>query len=168
MSPAFLAWGIPARTSGLLDEQHNQSCGSEYSRKGPGPLSFVACGDERTPPRVRDFRFQHRCEDNLADAPRAYCNPQNGKWISADSVSRIALWKVWSVHWLRRSVVTYSLLDTSDAEALFCVSGFSDHVERFVFRCSLNFLENAVSEIGISVPSTNVFNIITVGHMKRI
>ena len=27
-----------------------------------------ACGDERTPPRVRDFRIQHKCEDNLADA----------------------------------------------------------------------------------------------------
>ena len=131
-------------------------------------LSFVACCDERTPPRVRDFRFQHRCEDNLADALRACANPHNGKWISADSVSRIALWKVWSVHWLRRPMVTYSLLDTRDAEALFCVSGFSGHVERFVSRCSLNSLENAVSEIGIFVPSTNVCNIITVGHMKRI
>ena len=30
-APAFLAWGISARTSGLLDEQHNQTCGSEYS-----------------------------------------------------------------------------------------------------------------------------------------
>ena len=30
-APAFLAWGIPARTPGSLDEQHNQTCGSEYS-----------------------------------------------------------------------------------------------------------------------------------------
>ena len=42
--------------------------------EGPGPLSFVACGDERTPPRVRDFRFQHRCEDN----PQSLC--QLSKW----------------------------------------------------------------------------------------
>ena len=48
--------------------------------------------------RVRDFRFQHRCEDNLADAFRACANSQNGNWISADSVSTITLWKVWSVH----------------------------------------------------------------------
>ena len=46
----------------------------------------VACGDERTPPRVRDFRFQHKCEDNLANALRACANSQNGNWISADSV----------------------------------------------------------------------------------
>ena len=92
--------------------------------EGLGPLSFVACGDERTPPRVRDFRFQHRCEDNLPDALRAYANCHNGNWISADSVSRIALWKVWSVHRLRRPMVTCSLQDTGDAEALFCVSFF--------------------------------------------
>ena len=66
--------------------------------ESPGPLSFVACGDGRTPSRVRDFRFQHRCKDNLVDALRAYANSQNGDWISADSVSRIALWKVWFVH----------------------------------------------------------------------
>ena len=40
------------------------------------PLSFVACGDERTPPRVRDFRLQHKFEDNLADALRAHANSQ--------------------------------------------------------------------------------------------
>ena len=66
--------------------------------EGPGPLSFVACGNERTPPRVRDFRIQHRCEDNIADVLRAYANSQNGNWISADSIRRIALWKVWPVH----------------------------------------------------------------------
>ena len=59
--------------------------------EGPGPLSFVACSDERTPPRVRDFRFQHRCEDNLADALRACANSQNGDWISADTISRTAI-----------------------------------------------------------------------------
>ena len=31
-------------------------------------------------------------------ALRACANSQNGNWISADSVSRIELWKVWSVH----------------------------------------------------------------------
>ena len=39
--------------------------------------------------------------------------------------------------------------------------------EEFVVRHSLNPLENAVSEIGIFVPSMNDFNIIIVGHMKR-
>ena len=39
-----------------------------------------------------------RCEDNLADALRACANSQNGNWISAGSVSRIALWKVCPVH----------------------------------------------------------------------
>ena len=92
--------------------------------EGSGPLSFVACGNERTPPRVRDFRFQHKCEDNLADALRACANSQNGNWISAASVSRITLWKGRSVNWLRQSMVTCSLLDTSDIEALFYVSGF--------------------------------------------
>ena len=66
--------------------------------EGSGPLSFVACGNERTPPRVRDFRFQHKCEDNLADALRACANSQNGNWISASAVSRIILWKGRSVN----------------------------------------------------------------------
>ena len=64
-------------------------------------------------------------------------------------------------------MVTYSLLDTSEFEAQFCVS---------VFVATLNnscvgarwIPGNTVSKIGIFVPSTNVFNIITVGHMKRI
>ena len=66
------------------------------SDEGLGSLSFVACGDECTPPRVRDFRFQHRCEDNLDDALRARANSQNGNWISVDSISRTAHSKVCS------------------------------------------------------------------------
>ena len=68
-------------------------------------------------------------------------------------------------------MVTYDspLLDTSNAEALFYVSGFSSHVLKdSYFGCSLNYLETAVSEIGIFVLQRNDFNIITVGHMKRI
>ena len=86
---------------------HNSHDARRCFEEGPGPLPFVACGDERTPPRVRDFRLQHRCKHNFADALRACANSQDGNWISADSISRIALWKVWSVHWLRRSLVTY-------------------------------------------------------------
>ena len=92
---ASLLWSTGSNTCICHDSHDARRCFDE----GPGPLSFVACGDERTPPRVRDFRFQHKCEhNNLADALRAYANSQNGKGISADSVSRNALWKVWSVH----------------------------------------------------------------------
>ena len=45
-----------------------------------------------------------------------------------------------------------------------CVCG---HAEQFVYWCWL-YPWKHVSEIGIFVPSTSVFNIITVGHMKRI
>ena len=47
---------------------------------------------------VCDFRFQHRCEDNLADALRACANSQNDDWISAHTISRTAIWKTWSEH----------------------------------------------------------------------
>ena len=89
-----LLWSTGSDTCICHDSHDARRCFDE----GPGPLSFVACGDERTPPRVRDFRIQHRCEDNRADVFRAYANSQNGNWISADSISRFALWKVWSVH----------------------------------------------------------------------
>ena len=49
-------------------------------------------------PRVHDFRFQHRCEDNLADVLRACVNSQDGNWISADTISRTAIWKIWTEH----------------------------------------------------------------------
>ena len=75
---------------------HNSHDARRRFDEGPGPLSFVACGDERTPLPVRDFRFQHRCEDNLADALRACANSQDGNWISADTISRIAIWKIWT------------------------------------------------------------------------
>ena len=39
--------------------------------------------------------------------------------------------------------------------------------EGFVFQVLVEFSGNAVSAIGIFVPSTNDFNIITVGHMQR-
>ena len=45
--------------------------------KGPGPLSFVACGDERRLLRVCDFRFQHKCEDNCR-CPQSLC--QLSRW----------------------------------------------------------------------------------------
>ena len=89
-----LLWSTGSDTCICHDSHDARRCFDE----GPGPLSFVACGNERTPPRVRDFRIQHRCEDNIADVLRAYANSQNGNWISADSISRIALWKVWPVH----------------------------------------------------------------------
>ena len=91
---ASLLWSTGSDTCVCHDSHDARRCFDE----GRGPLSFVACGNERTPPRVRDFRIQHMCEDNLADALRSCANSQNGNWISADSVSRIALWKVWSVH----------------------------------------------------------------------
>ena len=87
--------GAQGATLAFVTDSHDaRRCFDE----GPGPLSFVVCGDERTLPRVHDFRIQHRCEDNLADVLRAYASSTNGNWISADSISRIALWKVWSVH----------------------------------------------------------------------
>ena len=89
-----LLWSTRSDTCICHDSHDARRCFDE----GPGPLSFVACGNERTPPRVRDFRIQHRCEDNIADVLRAYADSQNGNWISADSISRIALRKVWPVH----------------------------------------------------------------------
>ena len=89
-----LLWSTGSDTCVCHNSQDARRCFDE----GRGPLSFVACGDERTPPRVRDFRFQHRCEDNLADALRACANCQDGKWISADTISRTAIWKIWSEH----------------------------------------------------------------------
>ena len=76
---------------------HNGHDARRRFDEGLGPLSFVACGDERTPLRVRDFRLQHRRED-LADALRACTNSQDGNWISADTISRIAIWNIWSEH----------------------------------------------------------------------
>ena len=77
-------------------------CHSQDARRcfdeGPGDLSFVACSDERTPLRVRDIRFQHKCEENLTDALRACAKSQIGDWISADTISRTAIWKTWSEH----------------------------------------------------------------------
>ena len=89
-----LLWSTGSDTCFCHNSQDARRCFDE----GPGPLSFVACGDERTPPRVRDFRFQHRCEDNLADALRACANTQDGQWITTDSISRTAIWKIWSEH----------------------------------------------------------------------
>ena len=77
---------------------HNSHYICRLLDEGPGPLPFVACGDERTSLRVCDFRVQHRWEDNHADALRACTNSQDGNWISADTISRIAFWKVWSKH----------------------------------------------------------------------
>ena len=77
---ASLLWSTGSDTCVCHESHDARRCFDE----GPGPLSFVACGDERTPPRVRDFRFQHGCEDNLADALRACANSQNSNWISAD------------------------------------------------------------------------------------
>ena len=48
---------------------HNSHDARRCFDAGSGPLSFVACGNERTSPRVRDLRIQHRCEDNIADVP---------------------------------------------------------------------------------------------------
>ena len=90
-----------AETSLLHKEQHLHLSPQPASRsidEDPGPLHFVACEDERASLRVCDFRFQHRCEDNLADALRACTNSQDGNWISSDTISRIASWKVWSAH----------------------------------------------------------------------
>ena len=75
---------------------------SHYARRrlddDLGPLSFVACGDERASPRVCDLRFQHRREDKPCRCPRACTNCRDGNWISADSISKIEVWKVWSEH----------------------------------------------------------------------
>ena len=75
---------------------HDSHDARRYFDDGSGPLSFVAFGNERTSPRVRHLRIQHKCEDNIADALRAYANSQNGDWLSADSISR--------TFWLRASL----------------------------------------------------------------
>ena len=71
-----LLWSTGSDICVCLNSHDARRCFDE----GLGPLSFVACGNERTPPRVRDFRIQHRCEDNLADALRASANSQGGNW----------------------------------------------------------------------------------------
>ena len=58
-----LLWSTGSDTCICHDSHDARRCFD----KGPGPLSFVACGDER----VRDFRIQHKCGDNLADVLRA-------------------------------------------------------------------------------------------------
>ena len=63
---------------------HNSHDARRRFDESPGPLSFVGCGDERTTLRVRDFRFQHRCEDNLTDTLRACANTQDDNWISVE------------------------------------------------------------------------------------
>ena len=66
------------------------------------------------------------------------------------------------------SPTTVLFLDTRDIEALFYISGFKwPCLKNSWFGRSLNPQENAVSEIGVFVPSMNDFNIITVGHVKR-
>ena len=64
-------------------------------------------------------RFQHKCEDNSADALRACANSQNGDWISADTISRTAIWKTWSEHSLNP-------LENAVCEIGICVSSMSD------------------------------------------
>ena len=81
---ASLLWSTGSDTCICHDSHDARRCFEE----GPGPLSCVACGNQRTPPRVRDFRIQHRFEDNIADVLRAYANSQNGNLLSADSISR--------------------------------------------------------------------------------
>ena len=79
-----LLWSTGSDTCICHDSHDARRCFDE----GPGPLSFVACDNESTSPRVRDLRIQHRCEGNIADVLRAYANSQNGNLLSADSISR--------------------------------------------------------------------------------
>ena len=87
-----LLWSTVSDTCICHDSHDARRCFDE----GSGPLSFVACGNERTSPCVRDLRNQHKCEDNIADVLRAYANSQNGDWLSADSISR--------TFWIRASL----------------------------------------------------------------
>ena len=50
-------------------------------------------------------------EDNLADALRACTNSQDGNWISADTISIIAIWKIWSEHSLNPVANAVSEID---------------------------------------------------------
>ena len=84
-----LLWSTGSDTCICHDSHDARRCFDE----GSGPLPFVACGNERTSPRVLDLRIQHRCEDNIADALR---DSQNGDWLSADSISR--------TFWIRASL----------------------------------------------------------------
>ena len=122
-----LLWSTRSDTCICHDSHDARRCFDE----GSGPFSFVACGNERTSPRVRDLRIQYKCEDNIADVFRAHANSQNGDWLSADSISR--------TFWIRASLMPCSV--------------------SLILWTTLNF--------GIFVPSTSVFNIITVGHIKR-
>ena len=69
-----LLWSTGSDICMCHDSRDARRCFDE----GSGPLSFVACGNKRTSPRVHDFRIQHKCEDNIADVLRAYANSQNG------------------------------------------------------------------------------------------
>ena len=70
---------------------HNSHDDRRRLEESLGPLPFVTCGDERASLRVGDLRFQHKREDNLADARRVCTNSQDGHWISADSISKHSL-----------------------------------------------------------------------------
>ena len=87
-----LLWSTGSDTYICHDSHDARRCFDEDS----GPLSFVACGNERTSPCVRDLLIQHKCEDNIADVLRAYANSQNCDWLSADSISR--------TFWIRTSL----------------------------------------------------------------
>ena len=68
-----LLWGTGSDTCVYHDSYDARRCFD----KGSGQLSFLACGNERTSPRVRDLRIQHMCEDNIAVALGAFTNFQN-------------------------------------------------------------------------------------------
>ena len=94
--------------------------------------------------RVCDLRFQRRREDNLADALRACTNSQDGNWMSACSISRIAIWKVWSEHSLNSIESGVSEMDF--ITYMKKMRTFEHHVVRCrLFECDSSVFQQFVS-----------------------
>ena len=74
---------------------HNGHDAHRHFDEGPGQLSFVACGDERV---FVTSDSSTGVKTTLPMPSEPVHNSQDGNWISADTISRIAIWKVWSEH----------------------------------------------------------------------
>ena len=108
---------VPSLSPTILEDSGNgflAQTDCDKSDKGTGSdkrlltvtamLRQVFCGAQgATLAFVTDLGIQHRCEDNIADALRAYANSQNGDWLSADSISR--------TFWIRASLKPCSVSD---------------------------------------------------------
>ena len=94
---------------GICHHSHDaRRCLDEAS----GPLPFYACGDARAPLCVCDLQIQHRRENKSAGAIGACANTQDGYRIPADTISGIAVRKIWSEHLLNPVESNVSGTDT--------------------------------------------------------